>query len=157
MGVEFDFPQGVVPSDVAGWARAGRRARTTASPGSVTPTELAGSTTDLIDTTAQNAAAAAASAAEATAIATATSSAATLAANAQATAISTASAALAAHVSAIDPHPVYLTQTEADARYLLLNPTLSLQNAVDDAAAAALGVGVGKLYRDGSVVKIRVA
>lgn len=33
----------------------------------------------------------------------------------------------------------------------------SLVNAVDDAAAAAAGVPVGGMYRDGSVLMVRVA
>ena len=37
-------------------------------------------------------------------------------------------------------------------------PKLSgLVNAVDDAAAATAGVGVGEMYRDGSVLRVRVA
>lgn len=63
-------------------------------------------------------------------------------------------AAITAHEAASDPHPQYLTQTEGDARYLQL--TLTLTNAVDDAAAATAGVAVGRLYRNGSVVMIRV-
>lgn len=63
-------------------------------------------------------------------------------------------AAIAAHEAAANPHPTYLTQAEGDAAYQPL--TLTLTNAVDDAAAATAGVAVGKLYRNGSVVMIRV-
>jgi hypothetical protein len=177
MGVDVIFAQGKVPEDVADWARTLRKGRSILSPRSVTPDELAASTTDLIDTTATTAANAAASAAEAAAIAAANSNATTLANLAEANAISAAASALAAHTAAPDPHtdytttaelasaiaaheaaanphPVYLTQTEGDARYLQL--TLSLTNAVDDTAAAAAGVAVGRLYRNGSVVMIRV-
>lgn len=43
----------------------------------------------------------------------------------------------------------------ADMLLRLLNG-LSLTNAVDDAAAAAVGVPLGSLYRNGSVVMVRV-
>jgi len=43
---------------------------------------------------------------------------------ADATVASNAAAALAAHVAAADPHPVYLTQTEGDARYSQLSTVL---------------------------------
>lgn len=62
--------------------------------------------------------------------------------------------AISTHVADSDPHPVYLTQTEGDTRYL--QQSLTLTNAVDDAAAATAGVAVGHLYRNGSVVMIRV-
>ncbi len=155
MAVQFDFPQNADPSkfSAADWNRAGRKARTTPAQGSVTPVELAPSTTALIDASAQ----AAADAARLAAIADSNTNAATLAASAQANAISTAATALANHAADANPHPVYLTQAEGDARYLLLSPTLTLVNAPDDAAAATAGVAVGKLYRNGSVVMIRVA
>jgi hypothetical protein len=121
----------------------------------VTPDTLAPATTDLIDASAAAAAATAADAAKAQAIAESNASASNLANLAQANAIADATAALASHVSAADPHPQYLTQSEGDARYL--QQTLTLANAVDDAAAATAGVAVGKLYRNGSVVMIRVA
>lgn len=169
MGLEVTFPQGKLPADAAEWARAFRQTPVKPSAASVTPTELASSTTDLIEATAQTAADAAQVAA--------TASATVLAGSAQTGAEATAAAGLAAHVAApdphpgyttaaelasaiaaheaaSDPHPGYLTQTEGDARYLQL--TLTLVNAVDDAAAAGGGVAVGHLYRNGSVVMIRV-
>jgi hypothetical protein len=63
-------------------------------------------------------------------------------------------AAITAHEALSDPHPGYLTPAEADVAYQPI--TLSLTNAVDDAAAATAGVAVGRLYRNGSVVMIRV-
>jgi len=157
MAVQFDFPQNADPSkfSAADWQRAGRRARTTASPQSVTTETLAPDTTAYISSTADAAATAKADAAQAAAIAESNASAANLAAAAEAQAAASAATALAAHVAATDPHPVYLTPTEGDARYL--QQTLTLTNAVDDAAAATAGVAVGKLYRNGSVVMIRVA
>jgi hypothetical protein len=41
-------------------------------------------------------------------------------------------------------------------RLLSLTDFGSLTNAVDDTAAAAVGVNVGELYRNGSVVMVRV-
>ncbi len=157
MAIEFDFAQNADPSKfgVADWARAGRKARTTPSNASVTPQALAPDTTAYISDTADAAATAKADAAQAAAIAESNANASTLAASAQATAISVAADALVGHVAAADPHPVYLTQSEGDARYL--QQTLTLTDAVDDAAAATAGVAVGKLYRNGSIVMIRVA
>lgn len=53
---------------------------------------------------------------------------------ADAVVVSGASAALAAHVAAVDPHPVYLTQTEGDARYPLLSNTLNGSATYDPAS-----------------------
>ena len=53
---------------------------------------------------------------------------------------------------------LYFTNARADARIDAWLATLaSLPDAVDDAAAATAGVAVGALYRNGSVVMIRVA
>lgn len=71
------------------------------------------------------------------------------------------------HLAADDPHDQYLTAAEGDAAYEPLGtvqafvdaPALTLanlENAVDDAAAATAGVAVGALYRNGSVLQIRV-
>lgn len=40
---------------------------------------------------------------------------------------------------------------------LLPSATLTLTNAADDTAAASAGIAIGGLYRNGSVVMIRVA
>jgi hypothetical protein len=64
------------------------------------------------------------------------------------------SAAIATHEGAPDPHLQYLRTDDAADLYMPL--TLTLTNAVDDAAAATAGVSVGRLYRNGSVVMIRV-
>lgn len=53
---------------------------------------------------------------------------------------SNASAALAAHVAAADPHPVYLTQTEGDARYAQLS-TVLIGSATYDPPSLADGAG----------------
>jgi hypothetical protein len=164
MGVQVRFAQGKMPENAAEWARALNGAPVRPSANSVTPNELATSTTDLIGTTAATAAAAAADAAQAAAIATANSNATTLANAAQASANSIAASALSAHVDDTDPHPVYLKQAEADALYLTqtqgdaryLQQTLTLANFANDAAAAGGGIAVGKLYRNGSAVMIRV-
>jgi hypothetical protein len=157
MAVQFDFPQNADPSkfSAADWQRAGRRAKTTPSAGSVSPVQLSTDTTDLIDTTAQSAATAAADAAKAQAIAESNASASNLAAAAETSAVATAAQGLANHVADTNPHPQYLTEAEGDTRYQPLIVTLT--NAVDDAAAATAGVAVGKLYRNGSIVMIRVA
>lgn len=55
-------------------------------------------------------------------------------------------AGIATHVGESDPHT----------QYMLRSDLASLQDAVDDAAAALLGVAVGELYRNGSIVMIRV-
>jgi hypothetical protein len=60
---------------------------------------------------------------------------------------SDAAAALAAHVADSDPHPVYLTQTEGDARYLLGSKVLNGSATYDppslaDAAGATTTVTV---------------
>lgn len=55
---------------------------------------------------------------------------------------------------------LYFTNARADARIAAwkADPSLDpLTNAVDDTAAAGAGVAVGELYRNGSVVMIRVA
>lgn len=63
-------------------------------------------------------------------------------ASAQAAAEATAAAALAAHVADSDPHSVYLTQTEGDARYLLQANVLNGSATYDppDLAAGAVAV-----------------
>jgi hypothetical protein len=50
----------------------------------------------------------------------------------------------------------YITQTDALARLLAGGNIGTLANAANDAAASAAGVAVGALYRNGSVVQIRV-
>ena len=69
-----------------------------------------------------------------------------------------AAAALAAHVAAADPHPVYLTQTEGDARYRELTDAVTYAELTGKPAALALiysgtgspetvvTAGVGSLY-----------
>jgi hypothetical protein len=56
------------------------------------------------------------------------------------TVASNAAAALAAHVAAADPHPVYLTQTEGDARYAQLSTVLT-GSATYDPPSLADGAG----------------
>lgn len=56
------------------------------------------------------------------------------------TVANTASAALAAHVAASDPHPVYLTQTEGDTRYAQLSTVLQ-GSATYDPPSLADGAG----------------
>jgi len=52
---------------------------------------------------------------------------------------------------------LYFTNTRADARIAAWLATLAaLPNAVDDTAAAGAGVAVGGLYRNGSVLMIRI-
>lgn len=170
MGIEINFAQGADPTKftTADWSRAFRKAPVTPTASSVTPNELATSTTALIDSTAQAAASSAASAAQSASIAAATglansaqtgaeTTAASLAASAQTAAIASASAALSAHASdSGNPHSAagYLKQAQTDALYQPL--TLTLTNAANDAAAAGAGVAIGHLYRNGSIVMIRV-
>jgi len=52
-----------------------------------------------------------------------------------------AASALAAHVAAADPHPVYLTQTEGDARYAQLSTVLQ-GSATYDPPSLADGAGI---------------
>jgi hypothetical protein len=164
MGLKVRFPQGKLPEDAAEWSRALAGAPVKPSAQSVTPNELADETTQLIHTTANAAAAAAADAAEAAAISAANTNASTLASSAQTTAISVAATSLSDHITAPNPHPVYLTQSEGDGLYLTqtqgdaryLQQTLSLGNYANDAAAAAGGVALNHLYRNGSVVMVRV-
>jgi len=79
-----------------------------------------------------------------------------------------AAAAVATHAGLADPHPGYLTPAEGNAAYEPIGavqafkdaPALTLanlQNVANDAAAAAAGVAVGALYRNGSVLMIRVS
>jgi hypothetical protein len=49
-----------------------------------------------------------------------------------------------------------MNQRSGDARYLQLVGTTTLTNAANDAAAAAAGVAVGSLYRNGSIVMQRI-
>jgi len=57
-----------------------------------------------------------------------------------------AALAVAAHVAEPNPHP----------QYILAAALAGLVDAVDDAAAAGLGVHVGAMYRNGSVLMIRI-
>ena len=53
----------------------------------------------------------------------------------------------------------YLLSLDAAARAFaggLLGAPVQLTNAANDAAAAAAGIAIGQLYRNGSVVQIRV-
>jgi|SRR5689334_4393560 len=59
---------------------------------------------------------------------------------ADATVAANAASALAAHVAAADPHPVYLTQTEGDARYAQLSTVLQ-GSATYDPPSLADGAG----------------
>ncbi len=77
---------------------------------------------------------------------------------ADATVASNAAAALAAHVAAADPHPVYLTQTEGDARYRQQSTSITYAEITGKPAALGLlfsgtgspetvvTAGVGSLY-----------
>lgn len=77
---------------------------------------------------------------------------------ADATVASNAAAALAAHVAAADPHPVYLTQTEGDARYRQQSTSITYSEITSKPAVLALlysgtgspetvvTAGVGSLY-----------
>ena len=51
----------------------------------------------------------------------------------------------------------YINTINGGALSLTGSTTMSLSNYADDAAAAAGGIGVGQLYRNGSVVQIRVS
>lgn len=51
----------------------------------------------------------------------------------------------------------YMSKLDALVRQLASANFSSLTNATDDAAAAAAGVSVGQLYRNGSQVMIRVS
>jgi hypothetical protein len=51
----------------------------------------------------------------------------------------------------------YLTKLDLVISLLLTNSNASLTNAANDAAAALAGVQVGQLYRNGSVIQVRVA
>lgn len=50
----------------------------------------------------------------------------------------------------------YLSSLDALVTALTTNASVSLTNAANDAAAAAAGVQIGQLYRNGSVVMTRV-
>ena len=50
-----------------------------------------------------------------------------------------------------------ISQADGDARYVQKSTLAALGNHVDDAAAAAGGVAVGGLYRNGSALMVRVA
>jgi len=77
---------------------------------------------------------------------------------ADATVANNAAAALASHVAAADPHPVYLTQTEGDARYRQQSISITYSEITSKPAVLALlysgtgspetvvTAGVGSLY-----------
>ncbi len=57
------------------------------------------------------------------------------------------SAGIAAHVAEADPHP----------QYIAAGSLAGLNDAADDTAAAGLGVPVGGMYRNGSVLRVRIS
>lgn len=55
-------------------------------------------------------------------------------------------AAITAHEGAVDPHPVYLTQTEGDARYQPLAAVLSMLHTGTGSPESVLTATVGHVY-----------
>lgn len=51
----------------------------------------------------------------------------------------------------------YLSKLDALVTAIATGANVALTNAANDAAAAAAGVQVGQLYRNGSVIMVRVA
>lgn len=50
----------------------------------------------------------------------------------------------------------YMTKLDALVTALTTGASVGLTNAANDAAAAAAGVPIGSLYRNGSIVQVRV-
>lgn len=50
----------------------------------------------------------------------------------------------------------YMTKLDAVLTLLLTGANVALTNAANDGAAAAAGVEVGQLYRNGSIIMVRV-
>jgi hypothetical protein len=121
MGIDIEFPQGRIPEDAAGWARSLRKAPVRPSAGSVTPNELSSSTTDLIDETANTAAASTVAEHVAQPDPHTQYSQHDEVLAAADVARNDAASALNAHVLAADPHSQYLTAAEGNAVYEVLS------------------------------------